>query len=118
MLKFLNVYKPKSQTPLQTILKLKQIFPEYQSSTLSYAGRVDQMAQGVILVLVDGENKHRTKYENFQKTYLTDVLFGITTDTYDPLGIINCTVPIRQKIDQEVTRLLPGFLGKLSQQYP
>ena len=46
------------------------------------------MAEGVLILLVDEENKNRKKYQGLDKEYEFEVLFGAATDTYDLLGII------------------------------
>lgn len=83
----LTLYKPVGQTPLQTIVAFQETFTEYRDQKLSYAGRLDPMAEGLLLVLVGEENKKRNTYEVMEKTYNFSVLFGITTDSYDLLGI-------------------------------
>jgi len=52
----------------------------------AYAGRLDPMAHGVLVLLVGEENKKREKYEKFVKEYLFQCIFGVATDTYDILG--------------------------------
>jgi len=86
MQKVLNLYKQTGVTPLQTIKQLQKRYPEYQDSKLGYAGRLDPMAEGVLLVLVDEENKKRRTYESLEKEYEFYMLFGVKTDTYDILG--------------------------------
>lgn len=86
--KILNLYKPIGITPFQLIEKLKQKYPEYQNQKLGYAGRLDPMAEGVLLILVGEENKKRKEYERLKKEYEFDVLFGVKTDSYDILGKI------------------------------
>lgn len=82
----LTVYKELGQTPLQALNRLREVYPEFRDATLSYAGRLDPMAEGVLLVLVGEENKQRTKYLSLPKRYTCEVLLGVTTDTYDVLG--------------------------------
>jgi len=82
----LVVYKKRGETPLQCIERLRKEQAEYKDAVLSYAGRLDPMAEGVLLVLVGEENKKREKYLNLEKEYTFDVLFGFSTDTYDILG--------------------------------
>ena len=86
--KVLNLYKKIGETPLERIKRFKADNPEYAMLKMSYAGRLDPMAEGVLLVLVDGENKNREKYLNFSKEYEADIIFGIGTDTHDVLGKI------------------------------
>lgn len=117
----IRVYKPQGLTPLQTIELLKKTYPDYAQHRISYAGRLDPMAEGLLLLLVDEENKHRKKYETLKKTYEFEVLFGVTTDTYDSLGIItSVSVSEIQKKEllKRLHRLLPTMLGRQKQPYP
>jgi len=82
----LNVYKQKGETPLSCILRLQEAIPELRGETLTYAGRLDPLAEGVLLVLVGEEGKRKEMYLGLRKTYQLDVLFGWGTDTYDIAG--------------------------------
>lgn len=84
----LLVHKPAGYTPLQLIEKIKKEHPEYREQTLSYAGRLDPMADGLLLLLVNEENKNRHQYEQLQKSYTFQILFGFSTDSYDVMGLI------------------------------
>src|SRR3989338_314589 len=115
--KVLNLYKPPSVTPLQAIDKLRQKYPNLAKMKLGYAGRLDPMAEGVMLVLVGGENKVKQKYLNLYKEYIFDVLFGFSTDSFDILGKIikiNYNSPRKSKLSS----VLKNFQGIISQKYP
>ena len=82
------INKPISLTPLQAIRRLQSLHPELEGEKIGYAGRLDPMAEGLLLLLVSDENKKRKEYERLPKTYEFEVLLGIETDSYDVLGII------------------------------
>lgn len=85
----IEFYKKRGETPLQALIRLRQEYPEYKESKLSYAGRLDPMAEGVLPVLVgEDENKRRKEFLNKNKIYVAEFLIGCTTDTRDVLGII------------------------------
>jgi len=83
----LNIYKPQGWTPLQTIDALRKLYPAYQNEKMTYAGRLDPMAEGVLLVLVGDAVHKKDTYNGLDKTYEADVLFGVGTDTHDLLGM-------------------------------
>ncbi len=83
------INKPVGQTPLQALDQLRCDQPELVDTKLSYAGRLDPMAEGLLLVLVGDENKDRAKYLGLDKEYEIDVLFGVETDSYDILGMLS-----------------------------
>lgn len=93
MSKYLLINKPIGITPLQAIEKFKESNPLFTHSSLGFAGRLDPMADGLLLILIDEENKKRREYEALPKKYTFSVLFGIETDTYDRLGMIEKVTP-------------------------
>lgn len=114
----LLVYKPVSLTPLQLIHQVRVHYPEYQNVKLGYAGRLDPMADGLLLILVGEENKNRKQYENLPKEYEFDVLFGVETDTYDILGKIIHNTDIEEDLLEKAKKILPQYIGQHEQPYP
>lgn len=94
------MYKPQGATPLETVEAFRLAHPEYAHQSLGYAGRLDPMADGLLLVLVGEENKKRKQYERLTKTYMVKVLFGFATDSYDLLGLV-----IHQDSNPIITKL-------------
>jgi len=117
----LNLYKEQGETPLQRIERFRKANPEYKNIPLSYAGRLDPMAEGVLLILAGEANKKRSDYLNLDKEYTFDVLFGFATDTYDMLGVMSDAdtrashKPIRSPLLMEYVAQMPG---ERSQKYP
>lgn len=114
------LYKPVGMTPLQIADKLRETQPELAPLKLGYAGRLDPMAEGILLILVGDENKKRALYEELPKHYTFEVLLGITTDSYDVLGIPTLTeIPQPFKLDEEkLQKYLSSLIGKHMQAYP
>ncbi len=61
------------------------------STKLTYAGRLDPMAEGLVLVLAGDDRFKKDTLLGLPKEYEVGVLFGIATDTLDPLGLITDT---------------------------
>jgi tRNA pseudouridine55 synthase len=80
------VYKNKGKTPLQTLENLAKDRPELKDLPLTYAGRLDPLAEGLLLVLVGDECKKKDEYLVLSKEYIVTILFGFETDTYDVMG--------------------------------
>lgn len=120
----LSLYKPLGQTPLQCIQTFQDKNPEYKHEKMCYAGRLDPMADGLLLVLVGDECTKRKKYQALPKEYAFDVLFGIETDTYDSLGLICHNYFYKtKKIDimefcKQIKHALLLFTGQKNQVYP
>lgn len=113
----INLYKPISKTPLELVQELRKREAEYQDKKLAYAGRLDPMAQGVLLVLEDEECKQRVKYQNLDKEYEYQVLFGISSDSYDVMGMPKVDL-IEAIADVNLDELADNFSGKLELYYP
>ncbi len=113
MSKYLLINKPIGITPLQAIEDFKKSNPLFSQSTLGFAGRLDPMADGLLLVLIDEENKKRREYEALSKKYTFSVLFGIRTDTYDRLGIMEKVTP--HFSTDEIKKHLPTLLQTVPQ---
>ena len=114
----LNLYKKMGETPLERLERLRKERYEYANEVLSYAGRLDPMAEGVLLALVGSANSRREQYLELDKEYTLDVLFGFSTDTYDILGkVLEKGDPsgVRSK---EIAEHLRSFQGEVSQEYP
>ncbi len=75
------------ETPLNVIQRIKNEHPKYKESKIAYAGRLDPMAKGLLLLLVNEECKKRDEYQLLDKEYTFKLFFGFSTDTYDILGM-------------------------------
>lgn len=120
MKKILNVNKPIGWTLLVTILKIKELYPQYQTKSVTYAGRLDPLAHGVLLLLVDDEIKNKQKYLQLNKTYEFTVLFGVNTDTFDILGLLqqdNLNV-LPANLEQLINKYTQTKIGKQLAEYP
>jgi len=115
-------YKKTGETPLQALNRLRFEQPKMVNAILSYAGRLDPLAEGEMLVLVDDACKERQKYLGLDKTYVVDVLFGISTDTGDLLGKIkHVFLPKEIDIDEfskSIDIYTSTLIGKRLQSYP
>ncbi len=112
------VYKPVGSTPLQILDLLKKTVPELENVPLAYAGRLDPMAEGILLVLSGDECKKREKHQMLSKEYEVSVVFGFETDTYDPLGLVTNTCDIDIGKIKNISKILHKFIGKYDQPYP
>lgn len=124
--KTIIIYKNEGETPLEALDRLRVEQPEYKDAVLSYAGRLDPMAEGKLLVLVGEENKEREKYLALDKEYEVEILFGVGTDTGDILGITTPAGPDHSKSALDgrtegvgnVQDVIQSFVGKFTQKYP
>ncbi len=123
----ITVYKEWGKTPLETSDQLRQKYPVLEGVPLSYAGRLDPLAEGLMLILVGDTNKDREKYLGLDKTYEVEILFGIKTDTGDLFGVPtvdDIDDPLKfpsnksKEFDDKVSAILKSFVGKQQFPYP
>lgn len=114
----LNLYKQLGETPRERLERLRVQKPHYEHEVLSYAGRLDPMAEGVMLALVGSANKRREAYLELSKEYVLDILFGFSTDTYDILGRVMDTGDPESITREMVAKGLNEFRGRIEQEYP
>jgi tRNA pseudouridine55 synthase len=116
------IHKNEGETPLQCIERLKENHQEYLDNKMTYAGRLDPMAEGLLLILTDEDVHLKEQFLGLDKTYEVDILFGFSTDTYDILGIVNNTEDsntIGNKISEGVLKQELGKYQKtFMQDYP
>ncbi len=111
------VWKPTGWTPLKAAIEYKKINPDLSKLKISYAGRLDPMAEGILLLLVGEENKKRHEYEDLEKKYESEIIFGISTDSFDGLGLIE-KIKFADIPRERVEKCLASFTGKQKQKYP
>lgn len=117
---FLN--KQVGETPLACMDRFRVEHPEYQGVKMTYAGRLDPIASGLLIVLA-GEKVHdKESYLKLPKTYECTALLGVATDTYDVLGIpIEAPLLEEERVDAAGRRVrleLETFIGTFQQAYP
>ncbi len=113
--------KKEGETPLETLENFRRKHKEYKDISITYAGRLDPMASGLLILLVGEKIKEKDQYLKLDKEYEFEILFGFSTDTYDILGkVISCTnFDFNQKEFEELIKQnIKSFSGKLIQKYP
>ena len=78
------VYKPIGTTCGEIIESLK-----HKYEFIAFAGRLDPMAHGDLLILTDKLVKDINFYNGLDKTYTFKFVIGLSTDSTDVLGIFN-----------------------------
>ncbi len=135
--KYLVLEKKRGETPLELLQDLKKRWIQEGKLSeavaaalpLSYAGRLDPMAEGKLLVLVGDECKRQSRYTKLDKEYKVTVLLGAKTDTGDLLGLVsdetfsNSSKYTYKDIDkryisQKLPKILSEELGSHSRKYP
>ena len=108
------VYKEVGETPLQCLQRLLNT----AKNTYTYAGRLDPMAEGLLLVLENEECKQAKQYHNLTKAYTYSFITGISTDTYDCLGKITDIDNNKKPLDKEVRQAIGDLINTQTFPYP
>lgn len=116
----LNLYKQRGETPLECIKRYKKAHPELKDEKFTYLGRLDPMAEGVLLVGTgeDTSQARREEYMHLDKVYEFVVLFGFATDSYDALGKIVRVEKLDELKEIDLKKLADAYVGKREQKYP
>ncbi len=113
----LNLYKKEGETPLACMERFRAENPQYLQEKMTYAGRLDPMAEGVLLVLTRDDVYKKDEYLGLPKEYEFEVLFGFETDTYDILGL-PLEGELRKIGKTEIEEVAEKFIGEYEQTYP
>jgi tRNA pseudouridine55 synthase len=111
----LNIYKPIGLTSHDVVARVRRILREKR---VGHAGTLDPAAEGVLPVCVGQATRVVEYLSDASKTYCADVVFGITTDTYDREGIVTAVKDVPDVSQAELEKVLDNFRGKISQVPP
>ncbi len=113
--------KQEGETPLFALEKFRAKNKKYKDSKMTYAGRLDPMASGLLVILAEQEIKNKVKYLALDKEYKFEILFGFATDTYDILGKVTRSYLVTLEdieLKNKINKNLKYFKGKFKQKYP
>lgn len=118
--KYVVLDKQVGETPLEVLDEFKRENHTYAAAPLSYAGRLDPLASGKLLVLVGEECKRQKKYTGLDKEYEFEVLLGMSSDTGDVLGLSETDEerPTVAPTREQIQAALQGLSGKRVIPYP
>lgn len=103
--------KPLGATPLETLHLLRAARPTLADAKLSYAGRLDPMASGLLVALHGPLLLRQESFWGLPKEYEATIVFGLRTDSHDLLGLaesVNTSTPA----GDELLAAVQGIVGK------
>lgn len=115
--RYLTTDKAVGETPLVATERLRALHGISNDTPLAYAGRLDPMASGKLLILVGDECKIQEKYHKHDKEYEVTVLLGISSDSGDVLGLLS-QCPQKQVSKEDVRVVLTSLVGPIELPYP
>jgi tRNA pseudouridine(55) synthase len=105
------------KTPLEVLNSIRKEHALPKDVPLSYAGRLDPMASGKLLVLIGDTCKHQGDFTKLDKEYQVEVLLGVGTDTGDVLGLPQEEKGVSPRVD-EIHDALKKEVGVHTVPYP
>jgi len=112
----LNLDKPAGISSAAAVGRVKRLLP--RGTKIGHAGTLDPFATGVLLLLIGKATKLCESLMDQPKQYETTIKFGETTATDDCDSPAMPTPGCREVSIDEIKRLLPGFVGEISQRPP
>lgn len=106
------------ETPLQALQRFVASNPRYQGMPATYAGRLDPMASGKLLVLFGEECKKKDQYLGLDKEYIVEILLGIGSDTGDVLGVVTAGAQVALPTRKDIKNILHTEIGTFERSYP
>ena len=103
--------KPAGWTSQDVTARLRRVFG---TRRIGHGGTLDPMATGVLPVFVGRATRGVEFFEHAEKTYETELLLGVATDTEDTTG----TVLFRREVGvttEQLTAVLERFRGEIMQ---
>lgn len=114
----LRVHKSYGLSPVQALERLRAKEPSLAGEKLAYAGRLDPLAEGLLLVLAGDSVREAQALCALEKSYELEVLFGARTDSYDLLGLAE-RAPLREPPEgAPLEQALEALRGARPQPYP
>lgn len=117
-MKYVVLDKKVGETPLKALETFRATHSEYETVPLTYAGRLDPMAEGKLLVLIGDECKNQSEYRGLDKEYEIEILLDAGSDTGDALGIISYSGYEIRVDAKNLTRILALEVGAKKLPYP
>jgi tRNA pseudouridine55 synthase len=112
-----HFWKNVSETSFQALGRFRDEVPEHKESKLCFAGRLDPMACGWIIILANNMVFKKDQYTSKNKVYEATVFVGVSTDTDDVFGIIKKVDLNIENVKEKIQKVLPKYIGKQEQQF-
>ena len=113
---FINLYKPSGITSMDALRRIKRM--SGQKRKVGHGGTMDPLAKGVLPVCFGQATRLMDYVVGGRKKYLMEVLFGVTTSTYDKEGEVTVTRDASGLTLSQVEDALSTFDGVIDQLPP
>lgn len=117
----INVDKPLGWTSADVVRKIKFMLRHrrgYKKIKVGHAGTLDPLATGVLLICVGKATKQAEALQAEKKEYVTDIMLGATTPSYDLEHPIDRTFPYEHITRGMLEEAVAGLCGERFQTPP
>lgn len=108
----LIVRKPRGLTSHDVVAAIKEISG---AKKVGHAGTLDQLAEGVLIILIGKATKRQSEFLNAEKEYLAAIRFGGRSNTDDAEGNIVETTHPQKPAKDKIIKILQRFSGNIEQ---
>ncbi len=84
----------------------------------THTGTLDPMAEGVVIVLTGEERFNKYDFAGWLKTYEFEMAFGLSTDSFDAMGMIQEVSSVSALDIDRLREILKNFKGVYIQRVP
>jgi tRNA pseudouridine55 synthase len=113
-----NLYKQRGETPLECIQRFAKSNSELKGEKMTYMGRLDPLAEGVLLMASGDDVMRKEEFLGLDKEYDFVSVFGFATDSYDILGKIVRVEKLKDILENEIRKTAAVYVGERDQEYP
>jgi len=106
--------KPKGITSFPLVDAVKK---KFKLNKVGHTGTLDPLATGLLILLLEEATRFAEFFVRLPKTYITKIVLGAITDTYDAEGSILERRDVNVSC-QDVAKVLPNFTGRILQKPP
>jgi len=85
---------------------------------VGHAGTLDPLASGLVILCTGRQTKKIELFQNLEKEYLAEITLGATTPSFDLETDIDQTFSFEHISEENVRKVLKGFLGMQEQEPP
>lgn len=114
----LEAWKHAGETLAALLSRLRHEYGISDGVPMTYAGRLDPMAEGAMVILVGDKCHDKDLYTGRAKTYQFEVLLGVSTDTADMLGLVTDTSFGKDISPEQLQEALQTLNTRKSWHYP
>ena len=111
---FININKCKGVSSHDVVAAVRRLL----YAKTGHSGTLDPGASGVLPICLGKATRLSEYITMYQKVYRGDIVFGITTDSYDKDGKVLENKPAGHLVEADILNILPQFIGDIMQVPP